>query len=248
MEGLLGFAAAHVALTVIAAVVVLGVVVLAALWWYGMGVFASREERARKLPGDDLLSASDPKMRFDVSIRINAPKERVWPYLAQLGQRRGGFYSFSTLERLCGFHIYNTYEIVDEWQDMREGDFMFFHQCGVGMEVQEVKPNEYFTMLCDTRAPSRVQHAIAFIPPFALKYFGFTWNFFLFEDGSDACRLFVRCDCAFEPFKGWRKWLVIVLLGTPSVVMSRGLLKGVKKCAESRKVLPGKWLRALFTQ
>jgi len=221
--------------------------VLAALWIYGLGHSVTAKEKALRLPGDDLLKESDPKLRYEAAITINAPREKVWPYLAQLGQRRAGFYSFSWLERLFTFHIYNTYTIVDEWQDMHAGEYLFYHQNGIGSEVKEVKPGEYFTSFSDTGNPSRVQGAIAFKAPFKLQRFAFSWNFFLFDAGEGKTRFMTRCDCTFAPFTAWRKWLLILLFGTPSLVMGRRMFDVVKQCAEGRKKEPGQWLRKLFS-
>jgi hypothetical protein len=220
-----------------------GLLVLAALWIYGLGHSVTSKEKALRLPGDDLLKETDPKLRYDEAITINAPREKVWPYLAQLGQRRAGFYSFGWLERLFSFHIYNTYTIIDEWQNMREGEYIFYHQNGIGSEVKELKTGEYFTTLSDTRRPSRVQGTIAFKAPFAIKHFAYTWNFFLFDDGQGKTRFMTRCDCTFEPFTPLRKLLVIVVLGTPSMVMGRRMFDVIKKCAEGRMKEPGGWLR-----
>jgi hypothetical protein len=221
--------------------------ILAALWIYGLGHMVTANEKARRLPGDDLFKASEPKLRYEAAITINAPKEKVWPYLAQLGQRRAGFYSFSWLERLSGFHIYNTYTIVNEWQHMYEGEYIFYHQAGIGSEVKKLKVGEYFTTLSDTRRPSKVQGAIAFKPPFAVKSFAYSWNFFLFDEGPGKTRFMTRCDCTFEPFTPLRKWLIIFLLGTPSIVMGRRMFDVVKKCAEGRKKIPGKLVCKIFS-
>jgi len=208
-----------------------------------MGHAVTKKEKELRLPGDELLGEGGPRLRYEAAITINAPMSKVWPYLAQLGQRRAGFYSFSFLERLTGFHIYNTYTVVDEWQDMYAGEYLFYHQNGIGSEIKEVKPGAYFTSVSDTRSPSTSQGAIAFKPPFAVKVFGFTWNFYLFDASPGMTRFMTRCDCTFEPFTGLRKWLVILILGTPSLVMGRRMLDTIKKCAENRKKEPGQWLR-----
>ncbi|MGV8083119.1 MAG: hypothetical protein AB2L09_05740 [Coriobacteriia bacterium] len=218
---------------VVICVVVGGLALLGLLWWYGLGQSLTKEEQKLSLPGDELLPAKDPKMRYEAGITINAPKEKVWPYIAQLGQRRAGFYSFDWLERLTTFHIYNTYTIVDEWQNMYPGEYLFYHQNGIGSEIIDVKQNHYFTSLSDTRRPSKCQGAIAFKPPFALKYFAWNWNWILLDAGSGKTRFITRCDCSFEPFTGWRKLLVVVLLGTPSFVMGRRMFDRVKKLAEA---------------
>ena len=61
---------------------------------------ATDEEVAARLPGDGITTgATSQETR---AITIDRPIERVWPWLAQLGQDRGGFYSFDVLENLVG--------------------------------------------------------------------------------------------------------------------------------------------------
>jgi len=50
------------------------------------------------------------------------PFALVWPWLVQIGENRGGFYSYSLLERMVGAHIYNANIIHPEWQDLHVGD------------------------------------------------------------------------------------------------------------------------------
>lgn len=236
MEIIYSFLTNHTAWSVVIGLAIVGVLLLAGLWIYGLGLPLTEKEKNMKLPGDELLDAKrDPMMRLQLALTINAPREKVWPYLAQLGQRRAGFYSFGILERLFTFHIYNTYNIVDEWQNKYPGEFMFYHQDGIGSEIKEVKPGEYFTSVSDSRKPPEFQGAISFVPPFALKYFAWTWNFHLLDEGRGKTRFITRCDCSFAPFKGWRKFLVVLILGTPSFVMSRRMMVMIKACAEGRK-------------
>lgn len=55
---------------------------------------------------------------------IDAPiADAFWPWLAQIGEDRGGFYSYSLLERAAvGAHVHNANSIHPEWQDIRVGD------------------------------------------------------------------------------------------------------------------------------
>ncbi|MEL7563327.1 MAG: hypothetical protein AAGU27_00330 [Dehalobacterium sp.] len=236
MDSILSFIDVHTGWFVLICIAVFGILLLAGLWKYGLGLPLTEQEKKLHLPGDELLGdKKDPTMRLQLAITINAPREKVWPYLAQLGQRRAGFYSFGILERIFTFHIYNTYNIVDEWQNKYPGEFMFYHQDGIGSEIQQVKPGEYFTSISDSRNPSKVQGAIGFIPPFAMKYFAWTWSFHLLNAGQGKTRFITRCDCSFAPFKGWRKFIVVFLLGTPSFVMSRRMMVVIKQCAEGRK-------------
>jgi len=84
------------------------------------------EERGARLLGDDLVEA--PRYRVDHAITIRAPADSVWPWLAQLGQDRGGFYSYAWLERLVGDDIHNANRINPDWQRLRAGDTVFATQ------------------------------------------------------------------------------------------------------------------------
>lgn len=224
-----------VALLVI--LVVLGVVwAFAYLWIYGRGAWSPAERLTIPLPGDDLLQPGDRVLRLQQEIVIDAPREQVWPILAQLGQRKGGWLAIAWLERLFTFHIYNTFELVDEWNRVRPGDFLFYHQAGIGSQIMEVGDGEYFTSLSDTRHPPTAQGGMAFLPPCGMTHFAWTWNFIL-EDLPDGRTRFVnRCDATFEPFdKFVPRWVTLLGLGSPSVFMVRRMLEKVKRIAEGRQ-------------
>jgi hypothetical protein len=57
---------------------------------------ASRAERRRALPGDSLVP--DPMFTTTQAVTIGAPPERVWPWLAQMGAGRGGWYSWDRID------------------------------------------------------------------------------------------------------------------------------------------------------
>jgi hypothetical protein len=80
---------------------------------------ATAEECRRRLPGD-----SDRKPLFTTTraVTVHAPAEEVWRWLVQLGQDRGGFYSYDWLENLAGCHVHSADEIREEWQDRKVGD------------------------------------------------------------------------------------------------------------------------------
>jgi hypothetical protein len=76
-------------------------------------------ERTASLPGDP---AGSSRYRVDHAITIHAPADSVWPWLVQLGQDRGGFYSYARLERLIGDKVTNANRIHSEWQQLAVGD------------------------------------------------------------------------------------------------------------------------------
>lgn len=83
---------------------------------------AGEEELTETLPGDDVKP--DAGIQVTHAVTINAPAENVWQWLVQIGQERGGFYSYDRLENLFGLQIKNTDEIKAEWQKLEVGDFV----------------------------------------------------------------------------------------------------------------------------
>ena len=45
----------------------------------------------------------------------------VWPWIAQMGQGRGGLYSYDALENLVGCDMHSADRVVPEWQDVAVG-------------------------------------------------------------------------------------------------------------------------------
>lgn len=90
-------------------------------WYERWGATAS-EARAT-LPGDELVT--NPVITRTKAITLKAPVEQVWPWLAQLGQGKAGFYSYEFIEnQLLRCDIHNSSRIVPEWQDPQVGDLV----------------------------------------------------------------------------------------------------------------------------
>ncbi len=78
---------------------------------------ATDEEVARSLPADDLVRS--PTFNATRAISIGAPRERVWPWLVQVGTTRAGWYSYDLLDNL-GHR--SARRIIPELQGLAEGD------------------------------------------------------------------------------------------------------------------------------
>jgi hypothetical protein len=87
-------------------------------WMRNWGATAA--ESAMSLPGDDIVP--NPSYRSTRALTINAPVEDVWPWLAQLGQDRAGFYSYTWFENLILADIHNAWAVNPEWQVRQEGE------------------------------------------------------------------------------------------------------------------------------
>jgi hypothetical protein len=84
------------------------------------GTSATREERRAPLPGDDVVP--DSRSGYTLAINIEAPRSEIWPWLVQMGQGRGGFYTPKWLERLLGAEIRNVDEIIPALQRLAVRD------------------------------------------------------------------------------------------------------------------------------
>lgn len=81
---------------------------------------ATDEEVAERLPGDEVVD--QPRYQTTHAVTIDAPRGQVWPWLVQLGQGRGGLYSYDRLENLFGLGFRSADRIIPELQTLAVGD------------------------------------------------------------------------------------------------------------------------------
>src|SRR6202040_1830914 len=98
---------------------------------------ASIQECDASLPGDDLIVS--PDLAATRAITVRAAADEVWPWIAQLGQGRGGFYSYDFLENLVGSEIHSANRITPEWQDVAVGNEVTLAP-GVPLVVTALEP------------------------------------------------------------------------------------------------------------
>ena len=175
---------------------------------------ATHEELKAVLPGDELLGAADLTATRAVSVRAGG--DVVWPWIAQLGQGRGGFYSYDFLENLVGCDIQSAERVVPEWQSIEVGDAVHLHP-EAGLIVAVVEPGRALVLqggVTIGRTP----------PPY-----DFTWAFVLCDQADGTTRLVVR-----ERY-GYSRWwarLLVEPVELTSFVMSQRMLRGIKERAE----------------
>jgi hypothetical protein len=99
---------------------------LAAVYWFPLrrrfGRWgATPEELARAMPGDALIPV--PTETSMQAVTVDAGPENIWPWLVQIGYRRGGLYSYDWLDLLFGFlDRPSATRILPEFQQLAVGD------------------------------------------------------------------------------------------------------------------------------
>ena len=187
-------------------------VLLARRWQLRWGATAA--ELAGPLPGDELIA--EPDLTATRALTVRAPAARVWPWIAQLGQGRGGLYSYDSLENLIGCNIHSADRVVPEWQDVKAGDKIRLHP-DVALEVATVAPGHWLVLRGGAPAGTAP-------PPF-----DFTWAFALQAGPDGTTRLIAR-----ERYAYTRRWarFIVEPVEVIDFVMTQKMLRGIRSRAE----------------
>ena len=187
---------------------------------------ASCDEVIRPLPGDDLVA--NPLYVTTRAITVRAPAAAVWPWLVQLGQNRGGFYTYDVVENLMGLDIHSADSIHPEWQDLHAGE-----------DYVTLDPDESMKMTIAVLEPGRafvIRSGAPGEPPQAPGSFfrgelAWTWGFYLEALDERTTRLVVRSRAAWADTLAAR--LARPLLLEPvHFVMEERMLRGIRERAE----------------
>lgn len=92
-------------------------------WYLQWG--ATHDEIRRPLAGDEVIRNAAHQQTH--AITIDAPVDRVWPWIAQIGQDRGGFYSYDLLENFVGCEMPTSDYLRPDKQHWQVGDRMWMY-------------------------------------------------------------------------------------------------------------------------
>jgi hypothetical protein len=199
-----------------------------ALQWLGRTYGATASERRRRLPGDELCT--EPQATTTHAITIDAPPERVWPWLVQMGWGRAQWYTARWVDRLLfPANGPSADRIVAEWQDLRVGDRILDGppEANCAFVVRTVEPNRHLVL-----------HSREHLPPgWGDRYHAsidWSWAFVLEPLPADRTRFILRSRLHLEP--SWVRWVYLGAVVPADFVMAGQMLRGVRARAESTTV------------
>ena len=186
---------------------------------------ADNRETHEPLPGDELVP--EVELQTTRAITIAASPAAVWPWLVQMGQGRGGLYTYEWIENALGAQIHNLERIDPALQTLSVGDRVRLTPevylgriPGRYYKVREVRPEEALVLLQD-------------LPSGAVS----SWSFVL-RERAGRTRLIVRGRTSAPGGAGARlaREIELLLLEPGYFVMERGMLRGIRRRAESHVV------------
>jgi hypothetical protein len=102
---------------------------------------ATPEETARAMPGDGLVA--NPTFCATRAVTIRGRPEDIWPWIAQMGYDRAGFYGYDLIENLGSIRgIRSAEQIVPELQHPAVGDRVYMSRIAY-LSFDAVVPNRY---------------------------------------------------------------------------------------------------------
>jgi hypothetical protein len=183
---------------------------------YALG--SHKAEVAAPMPGDDIVRRA--QFNATRAITIQAPPEQVWPWIAQLGYRRGGFYTYDLVDN-AGER--SADRIIEEYQRIQVGDLIpMWHEArglAVAYRVDSFQTNEW--MLWVHRPHENEQPDS-------------TWSWQLLRS-DDRTRLLTRMKQDYRWQTPRLAMFNLILMEFGDFAMERRMLKGIKARAERMK-------------
>jgi len=163
---------------------------------------ATADEVARPMVGDGLVK--NPTFNATRAVTINAPAERIWPWIVQIGYKRAGFYSWDILDN---DGIPSAERIMPEYQNLKIGDFVPLSE-ETDAEVVNLEPNRALLLVFQSDGTV-------------------TWAWALYKIDADRTRLVTRLRWRTTGVVSQ------FVLDAFEIVMMRKCLLGIKRRAET---------------
>jgi hypothetical protein len=178
---------------------------------------ATQAEVERTLPGDELIERAPGDSTHAAT--IDAPPEEVWPWIAQIGDDRGGFYSYTFIENpaqkemMGGEAVYhNANRILPQFQNPQPGEGMIMDY----LQVYDFEPGRWLLAAQSSGGGD----------------FDWVWLWYLEPVRTNQTRLLVRS--AMRLSLGPDNPVMSTVIGLGAFVMEWRMIEGIKLRAEGR--------------
>jgi hypothetical protein len=200
-----------VVIGIIAAFIIIILVIMYSVRSWYRSWSATTDEVNDRMPGDEEIGKANTIVTTAITIR--SPVSDVWPWLVQMGYKRGGMYSYDWIDRLLGIlDRPSSKEIIPEFQHLEVGDVIPMGS-GPGWPVGAIEPNH--SLLLVIKEPG----------------INVTWSFLLKETDRDTTRFILRIRTLIPMKLLLRILTPMVIFG--SFLMTRKMLLGIKQRAET---------------
>ena len=180
-------------------------------WYSKWG--ATVPEQQMSLPGDEIVIK--PNWKYTQAISIHASPGEIWQWLVQIGQGRGGFYSFELLENMIGCDIHNADHIIPEFQQLVVGDSIKLHPEAPGIPV--VLVDSATAIVMGGSDPNQINAA--------------SWSLLIKASDVTTTRMIARFRSSYSPTLG-NVLLQRIFVQPTSLFMQKRMLIGIKQRAE----------------
>ena len=190
---------------------------------------ASRAEARRELPGDDIVV--EPDVQATRAITIEAPPAQVWPWLAQMGHGRAGWYGFDAYDNAGRA---SAEELRADIRPLAIGDRVDDATGPFSFVVADLKEERFLAFRATIHPVTGRPIPPAALDPtasgYAAAFLDFSWTFVLLPEGEDMTRLLVRVR--YRRSRG--AWLAVMLEGYELVdtLFTWRMLRGIEQRAE----------------
>jgi uncharacterized protein DUF6064 len=172
---------------------------------------AAKTDVARAMRGDSAVES--PNYSMTLGIDIHARPDHVWPWLVQMGYRRGGLYSYDWLDRLFGYLDRPSADrILPEFQSLKPGDVIPIGRA-TAFPVRTVEPPLSLVLAGEEGG------------------FAWSWELGVLPLGPNRSRLVSRNRGRMPTSVGWT--LFRCVLEPAAFIMTRRMLIGLKQRAEA---------------
>jgi hypothetical protein len=153
------------------------------------------------MPGDEIVKR--PTFNATRAVTVNAPAERIWPWIVQVGYGRAGFYSWDILDN---DGIASAERIMAEHQGLKVGDLLPLSKSS-SARVAKMEPPTQLLLVFQSDGAS-------------------TWAWGLYPIDSRRTRLVTRLRVDAD------RLTTQLMLDAFEIVMMRKHLLGIKRRAE----------------